>query len=36
MEKDFYAVLKQRRTMYGISKESTVPDGRIKEINIFI
>ena len=32
MKKDFYTVLKRRRTIYGISKESTVSDGRIEEI----
>ncbi|URZ03239.1 nitroreductase family protein [Clostridium felsineum] len=32
MEKDFYQVVKQRRSIYGISKESTISDDRIKEI----
>ncbi|MGY0374636.1 nitroreductase family protein [Clostridium sp. JNZ J1-5] len=32
MEKNFYNVLKERRSFYGISKESTVSDKRIEEI----
>ena len=32
MKKDFYTALKRRRTIYGISKEATVTDGRIEEI----
>ncbi|MEA4826319.1 MAG: nitroreductase family protein [Clostridium sp.] len=32
MEKIFYNVLKERRSFYGISKESTVSDKRIEEI----
>ncbi|MFJ5761209.1 nitroreductase family protein [Neobacillus sp. NPDC093182] len=32
MSKDFYSVLKERRTYYGINKEVSVSDERIKEI----
>ncbi len=32
MSKDFYNAVKDRRTYYGISKESTVSDDRIQEI----
>jgi len=32
MSKDFYEVLEHRRTIYGISKESTISDERLKEI----
>lgn len=32
MSKDFYTVLKERRTYYGISKESVIPDERIQEV----
>ena len=32
MEKDFYAVLKNRRTIYAISKQTTVSDEKIEEI----
>lgn len=32
MSKDFYGVLENRRTIYGISKESTISDERLKEI----
>ena len=32
MKKDFYTVLKGRRTIYSISKKNTVSDGRIEEI----
>lgn len=32
MSKDFYEVLENRRTIYGISKESIISDERIKEI----
>lgn len=32
MLKDFYEVLENRRTIYGIGKESTISDERIKEI----
>lgn len=32
MSKDFYKVIENRRTIYGISKESTISDERLKEI----
>lgn len=32
MNKDFYEVIKNRRTIYGISKESVISDERIEEI----
>lgn len=32
MLKDFYEVLEHRRTIYGISKESTISDERLEEI----
>lgn len=32
MSKDFYSAVADRRTYYGISKESPIPDDRIKEI----
>lgn len=32
MEKNFYSAVKDRRTFYGISKESIVPDERILEV----
>lgn len=32
MSKDFYTAVKERRTIYGISKEAVVPDERIIEI----
>jgi uncharacterized protein len=32
MAKDFYTAVADRRTFYGISKETVVPDERIKEI----
>ncbi len=32
MAKDFYTALKERRTIYGISKESPVSEARIQEI----
>lgn len=32
MNKDFYTILKERRTIYGLSKESAVSDERLKEI----
>jgi len=32
MSKDFYAAVEERRTFYGISKESTVSDERIQEL----
>lgn len=32
MSKDFYEVLEHRRTIYAISKESTISDERLKEI----
>ncbi|PJI09413.1 MULTISPECIES: nitroreductase family protein [Clostridium] len=32
MSKDFYDVIENRRTIYGISKESTISDERLKEI----
>ncbi len=32
MSKDFYTAIKDRRTIYGISKESSVPETRIQEV----
>ncbi|MBU5677065.1 nitroreductase family protein [Alkaliphilus sp. MSJ-5] len=32
MTKDFYTAVKERRTIYGISKETTISDERIQEI----
>ena len=32
MTKDFYTAIKSRRSIYGISKETTVPDERIEEV----
>jgi uncharacterized protein len=32
MSKDFYTILKERRTAYGLAKESPVSDARIEEI----
>lgn len=32
MTKDFYTAIKERRTIYGISKETTVSDDRIQEV----
>lgn len=32
MSKDFLKAVAERRTFYGISKESVIPDGKIKEI----
>lgn len=32
MSKDFYEVLENRRTIYGISKENTISDERLKDI----
>lgn len=32
MIKDFYTAIKERRTIYGISKETTISDERIQEI----
>ena len=32
MSKDFYTAMKERRTFYGISPESKVPDSRIEEV----
>ncbi len=32
MTKDFYTTVKERRTIYGISKEATVSDERIQEV----
>lgn len=32
MSKDFYVAVQERRSIYGISKESMVPDERIQEI----
>ena len=32
MEKDFYTAVKERRTIYGISKETVVLDERIQEV----
>lgn len=32
MTKDFYTAVKERRTIYGISKETTVSDERIREV----
>lgn len=32
MVKDFYTAIKERRTIYGISKETTVSDERIQEV----
>ena len=32
MAKDFYTAVKQRRTCYALSKETTIPDERIQEL----
>lgn len=32
MSKDFYSAIKERRSIYGISKEATVSDERIQEV----
>lgn len=32
MAKDLYAAVKERRTIYGISKETTIPDERLEEV----
>ncbi len=32
MTKDFYTAIKERRTLYGISKETTISDERIQEV----
>ncbi|HCJ56458.1 nitroreductase family protein [Lutispora sp.] len=32
MAKDFYTAVKERRTIYGISKESAISDERLKEV----
>lgn len=32
MAKDLYAAVKERRTIFGISKETTIPDERLEEV----